>query len=61
VHPKTAGRTNTGGPVFSAKKSDFKKLTENWPGSKLLRVPQGHFGYRALRKTMTQVEPLITG
>jgi hypothetical protein len=41
--------------------TDLEKLTESWPGSKLLRVPQGHFGYRALRETMTQVEPLITG
>ena len=41
--------------------TDLEKLTESWPGSKLLRVPQGHFGYRALRETMTQIEPMIVG
>jgi hypothetical protein len=41
--------------------TDLEKLTESWSGSKLLRVPQGHFGYRALRETMTQIEPMIIG
>lgn len=41
--------------------ADLEKLTAVWCGSKLLRVRQGHFGYRALRETMVQVEPLITG
>lgn len=39
--------------------ADLETLTEIWPGSKLLRVRQGHFGYRALRETMAKMEPLI--
>jgi hypothetical protein len=34
---------------------DLKCLAEKWHGSKLLPVPQGHFGYRALRDTVTQI------
>jgi hypothetical protein len=39
---------------------DLESLVQSWPGSQLLRVPQGHFGYRALRQTLTQIQPQIT-
>jgi hypothetical protein len=39
---------------------ELEHLIQRWPGSNLLRVPQGHFGYRALRQTLTQIEPQIT-
>jgi pimeloyl-ACP methyl ester carboxylesterase len=34
---------------------DLELLTLRWPGSRLLRVRQGHFGYTALRETMKAV------
>lgn len=40
---------------------DLTLLQSRWPGSSLLRVPQGHFGYAALRETMKQVESQIVG
>ena len=39
--------------------ADLKALTRSWPGSRLLRVRQGHFGYRALRETLSAVEPFV--
>jgi len=38
---------------------DLKLLTSRWKGSRLLRVRQGHFGYRALRETLQAVEPFV--
>lgn len=38
---------------------DLKALTRSWSGSRLLRVRQGHFGYRALRDTLAAIEPFI--
>ncbi len=38
---------------------DLKLLTRQWKGSRLLRVRQGHFGYRALRETLKAVEPFV--
>ncbi|MFY8267890.1 MAG: alpha/beta fold hydrolase [Terrimicrobiaceae bacterium] len=38
---------------------DLEILTQRWPGSQLLRVPQGHFGYSALRETVKAIEPWI--
>ncbi len=38
---------------------DLEILTSRWKGAKLLRVRQGHFGYRALRETLQAVEPFI--
>jgi pimeloyl-ACP methyl ester carboxylesterase len=38
---------------------DLKVLTSRWKGSRLLRVRQGHFGYRALRETLLAVEPFL--
>ena len=40
-------------------KEDLELLFSRWPGAKLLHVPQGHFGYRALRETLAEIEPFI--
>jgi 1-acyl-sn-glycerol-3-phosphate acyltransferase len=32
--------------------TDVEKIHQKWHGSELLRVPQGHFGYRMLRETI---------
>jgi len=42
-------------------KEDLELLTARWPGAKLLHVPQGHFGYRALRETLAEITPFVTG
>ena len=39
---------------------DLERLCAHWKGSQLLRVPQGHFGYRALRETMRKLDPYIS-
>jgi hypothetical protein len=39
---------------------DLERLNSRWNGSKLLRVPQGHFGYRALRDTLQELAPYIS-
>jgi len=39
---------------------DLRLLQSRWAGSSLLEIPQGHFGYAALRETMKQVESQIT-
>ncbi len=38
---------------------DLELLTQCWAGSRLLRVRQGHFGYRTLRETLQAVEEFI--
>lgn len=38
---------------------DLKGLTKRWRGSRLLRVRQGHFGYRALRETLVACEAFV--
>jgi hypothetical protein len=40
---------------------DLALLQSRWSGSSLHQVPQGHFGYAALRETMKQVESRIVG
>ena len=35
--------------------SDVEKIQQKWRGSELLRVRQGHFGYRMLRETMARL------
>ena len=35
---------------------DLLGLTHHWPGSRLLQVRQGHFGYRALKETLKDIE-----
>ena len=42
-------------------KEDLELLTARWSGAKLLHVPQGHFGYRALRETLAEITPFVTG
>ena len=39
---------------------DLENLCIRWNGAQLLRVPQGHFGYRALRDTLLKLEPYIS-
>jgi pimeloyl-ACP methyl ester carboxylesterase len=36
--------------------ADLVAMQERWPGSHLLRVPQGHFGYRMLPETLAWLE-----
>lgn len=35
--------------------ADIEKIHQRWRGSELLRVPQGHFGYRMLRETIARL------
>jgi pimeloyl-ACP methyl ester carboxylesterase len=35
--------------------SEIARLHERWPGSELLRVPQGHFGFRMMRTAWTHL------
>jgi hypothetical protein len=39
-----------------ARVSDIEVIHQKWRGSELLRVAQGHFGYRMMRKTVTRLE-----
>ena len=39
-----------------ARPEDIEKVHGNWHGSELLRVPQGHFGYRMLRETIARLK-----
>jgi len=39
-----------------ARPDDIEALHRKWRGSKLLRVPQGHFGYRMMRETVEQLK-----
>jgi pimeloyl-ACP methyl ester carboxylesterase len=39
-----------------ARPTDIERLHQKWQGSELLRVPQGHFGYRMLRATMARLK-----
>jgi 1-acyl-sn-glycerol-3-phosphate acyltransferase len=39
-----------------ARPEDVERIHENWRGSELLRVPQGHFGYRMLRETIARLK-----
>jgi len=50
----TAGRFDTVSPPH-----ELQALQKLWPGSKLLTVQQGHFGYAALRATMQEIEPRL--
>jgi hypothetical protein len=38
---------------------DLLNLKDRWPGARLLRVKQGHFGYRALRETLKEIERFL--
>jgi len=39
-----------------ARPSDIEALHQKWCGSELLRVPQGHFGYRMMRDTISRLK-----
>ena len=39
--------------------ADLQALHRAWPGSTLLEVRQGHFGYRALQETLKEVEKFL--
>lgn len=39
-----------------ARSEDIAQLHEKWRGSELLRVPQGHFGYRMMRETFDRLK-----
>ena len=39
-----------------ARPADLETIQQNWRGSELLRVRQGHFGYRMLRETITRLK-----
>jgi pimeloyl-ACP methyl ester carboxylesterase len=39
--------------------AELLNLRNLWPGSKLLQVRQGHFGYRALRETLREIEAVL--
>jgi 1-acyl-sn-glycerol-3-phosphate acyltransferase len=38
-----------------ARPTDIEKIHQRWRGSELLRVPQGHFGYRMMRETVARL------
>ena len=39
-----------------ARPADIEKIQQKWCGSELLRVPQGHFGYRMIRETIARLK-----
>jgi hypothetical protein len=39
-----------------ARLADIEKIQQKWSGSELLRVPQGHFGYRMIRETIARLK-----
>jgi pimeloyl-ACP methyl ester carboxylesterase len=39
-----------------ARPADVMSIHEKWSGSELLRVPQGHFGYRMMRATVERLK-----
>ncbi len=39
-----------------ARSTDIDAIQQKWRGSELLRVPQGHFGYRMMRETVTRLK-----
>jgi pimeloyl-ACP methyl ester carboxylesterase len=39
-----------------ARPEDIEEMQQRWRGSELLRVRQGHFGYRMLRETVARLE-----
>ncbi len=39
--------------------TELFNLKQSWPGAKLLEVRQGHFGYRALRETLREIENFL--
>jgi len=39
-----------------ARPADIEAIQQKWRGSELLRVPQGHFGYRMMRETIVRLK-----
>jgi hypothetical protein len=39
-----------------ARPADIDAIQKKWRGSELLRVPQGHFGYRMMRETVARLK-----
>jgi 1-acyl-sn-glycerol-3-phosphate acyltransferase len=39
-----------------ARPDDVEAIQQKWRGSELLRVPQGHFGYRMMRETVARLK-----
>ena len=39
--------------------ADLELLASRWPGTQLVKVAQGHFGYRALGATLETLSPLV--
>jgi hypothetical protein len=39
-----------------ARATDLEAIQQKWRGSELLRVRQGHFGYRMLRETVARLK-----
>ncbi len=39
-----------------ARPADIEAIQQKWRGSELLRVPQGHFGYRMMRETIARLK-----
>jgi 1-acyl-sn-glycerol-3-phosphate acyltransferase len=39
-----------------ARPADIDAIRQKWRGSELLRVPQGHFGYRMMRETIARLK-----
>jgi hypothetical protein len=39
-----------------ARPADIHAIQQKWRGSELLRVPQGHFGYRMMRETVVRLK-----
>ena len=39
-----------------ARLADIEKIQQKWSGSELLRVPQGHFGYRMIHETIARLK-----
>src|SRR6266404_6003638 len=39
-----------------ARPADIDAIQQKWRGSELLRVPQGHFGYRVMRETVARLK-----
>ena len=39
-----------------ARPKDIEQIHRKWAGSELLRVRQGHFGYRMLRETIARLK-----
>jgi 1-acyl-sn-glycerol-3-phosphate acyltransferase len=39
-----------------ARPEDIEAIHQKWRGSELLRVPQGHFGYRVMRETIARLK-----